>query len=185
MLCRYIDSVFVFEGDFTVEADKHEIVDTVIGLWSMVSEHMAKEDQCALKPGTLGEQRLAAHAVSPEPSLEMVRGGQQEGLAEGLTGLIRRRHARRALFVAFSGARQSVTKCSRMINLSHRYTRGVRDPRGREAAARGPSPPLRATLDPHRSAELCGASAGTLAPSAALVFTRVSTRRCVSAHDGE
>lgn len=83
MLCRYIDSVFVFEGDFTVEADKHEIVDTVIGLWSMVSEHMAKEDQCALKPGTLGEQRLAAPAVSPEPSLEMVRGGSKKGSQKG------------------------------------------------------------------------------------------------------
>ena len=32
------DSVFVYEGDFTVAADKTKIVDTVLGLWSICLE---------------------------------------------------------------------------------------------------------------------------------------------------
>ena len=32
----YLDSIFVFEGDFTVEDDKYALVDVVIGMWAML-----------------------------------------------------------------------------------------------------------------------------------------------------
>eukprot|EP00966_Prymnesium_polylepis_P126483 2925020-Prymnesium_polylepis.1 len=33
----YLNSIFVFEGDFTVEADKHKLVSAVLGLWALVT----------------------------------------------------------------------------------------------------------------------------------------------------
>ena len=42
------DAIFVFEGEFTQDADKHKIVDTMLGLWSIVNLRKESLDEVNL-----------------------------------------------------------------------------------------------------------------------------------------
>ena len=74
------DSVFVFEGDFTIAADKYKIVDTVLGLWSIVLAN--RGDSSLLDRVELDRERVFPKAYCGElPDLV------QEQMAEQPTAL--------------------------------------------------------------------------------------------------